>query len=357
MKQRTVAFVGNCQLGTLASLYRRILPPEDAPEVVYLPSYEAASDAQMRVVAEADIVVHQVLDFAPRIGELAASGTVHLVPHLTAFFLWPCTGHPHPSNQPHPYSDASGPYNTELGDSFLNRMLLDGVDPDEAVNRFMSTDIAAVRRADRMREIALDKQRSRDRACGYAFADFIEANFQTQYLFRSPNHPEIPLSIFLATEVFSRLGLHSKILDDLQANPPRDLFPATQTPIHPSVIACFGLTCVTPDTRYRYFDEGFFNCSEYAGRYMRYEWNPLFGEAYEQRRSGQKDAALATLRRAVERSPRSAAGHAVIGDLLAEKGLFAEAAQFARKALELDPENAHYKRRVEQIASQLAKAG
>ena len=213
MTRRTIVFVGNCQLGTLSSLYNRVVAPESDDEAVWFASYEDASPEQLRVIGEADIVVRQVQDFAPKIGDFATDAAVQLVPHVTAAFLWPCTGQAHPKNQPHRYSDASGPYSAELSDLFLNRMILDGVDPDEAVARFMAADIATLRKADRLREILMQKQRSRDLMCGYRFADFIEAHVQHERLFRSPNHPEVPLTILLATEVFGRLGVDNAILE------------------------------------------------------------------------------------------------------------------------------------------------
>jgi tetratricopeptide (TPR) repeat protein len=294
-----------------------------------------------------------VLDFAPRIGDLDTAATVHLVPHVTAAFLWPCSGRPHPKNQPHRYSDASGPYNGELGDSYLDRLILDGVPPDEAVARFMEADIAGLRNAERMQEIVLEKQRSRDAMCGYAFADFIDANFRTKKLFRSPNHPEIPLSILLASEVFGRLGVDGKIIEGMQANPPGGLFPPTETPIHPSILRHFGLNFLHVETRYRFFEEGSFTCAEFAKRYMQYEWNPLLGEGYELARNGQRDAAIEVFRRAVQRSPRSAAGRASLSDLLATRGELDEAVILAVEAHALEPQNAHYRSRLDHITSQL----
>jgi hypothetical protein len=352
VRKQTIVFVGNCQIAILADLYRRIVPNPNDDEIVYLPAYQAASEQQLRVVAGADILVRQVLDFVPRIGSLETTATVHLVPHVTAAFLWPCTGQPHPENQPHRYSDPSGPYDAELGDSFLNRLILEGVDPDEAVLRFMEADIATIRRADRMREIMLEKQRSRDLACGYRFADFIEEHFRHECLFRTPNHPEIPLTIQLATEVFGRIGVDSHVIAAMQANPPDHLFPATQAPIHPSVIAHFGLSYVDAQTGYLFHDEGRYTCAEYAGRYMRYEWNPLLGEGYEQARNGHHEAAIETLRRAVRASPRSSRGKAVLSDLLAARGLLNEALTLAQDVVELEPGNAHYRGRLAQITAQ-----
>jgi tetratricopeptide (TPR) repeat protein len=126
--------------------------------------------------------------------------------------------------------------------------------------------------------------------------------------------------------------------------------------MHPSIIAHFGLTCVNPDTRYRFFDEGRYTCAEYALRYMRYEWNPVLVEGYELARNGQTDAAIETLRRAVALSPRSAAGKSVLADQLALKGRLAEAVAIAEDAAGLEPENAHFRNRLGHLASRLRAA-
>jgi GNAT superfamily N-acetyltransferase len=352
----TTVFVGNCQVGALAALHKRIVSPIDGGETVYIANYESASPEQLRTIAEARTLVTQVLDFVPKIGDLPTGGTVHLVPHITAAFLWPCTGQPHPHNQPHRFSDASGPYNAELGDSFLNRMVLDGIDADEAVRRFMDTDIAALRHVDRVMELMLEKQRSRDEACGFRFADFIEANFRSVPLFRSPNHPGVALTLIYVAEVFARLGVESRIIEEWKARPWEDIFPATETPIHPSIARHFGLAYATPETRYRYFYEGAFTCEEYAGRYMRYTWDPLVGEGIELTMTGAHDAAIEVLRRAVVTSPRSATAHAILGDLLSVRGHLKEALSMARTAHELEPENAHFRQRLSQITEQVSAA-
>lgn len=116
------------------------------------------------------------------------------------------------------------------------------------------------------------------------------------------------------------------------------------------------MSWVNADTRYRFFDEGRFTCAEYALRYMRYEWNPLLVEGYELARNGQCDAAVETLQRAVQRSPRSAHGKSVLADQLGLKGRLAEAVAVAGEAAALDPENAHFRGRLAYLTSRLQAA-
>lgn len=183
---RRVVFVGNCQLYTLSSLYGRVVPPESGDKIAYVASYQDANPEQRRTIAEADVLVQQVLDFAPRIGSVATAATILLVPHIAGAFFWPHTGQPHPKNAPAPFLDEGGPYPAELGDSFLNRMIAAGVPAKDAVRSYLATDVATVRRVDRLQELVLDKQRARDKECGYDFADLISARFRQEQLSEAP---------------------------------------------------------------------------------------------------------------------------------------------------------------------------
>ena len=344
---RRVVFVGNCQLYTLANLYRRVAGSESDDNIAYVPSYQDADAGQRRIIAEADVLVQQVLDFAPRIGDLPTRATVHLVPHIAGAFLWPYTGQPHPKNAPAPFLDEGGPYPIELGDSFLNRMIVAGVPAEQAVPSYLSTDVAAVRRVDRLQELVLDKQRDRDLACGYGFADLISSRFRQERLFRSPNHPEVRLTMMLAGEVFARLGMAPQLIEAMVRSPPGALFPPSETPIHPSIIEHFGLECIAPDTRYRYFNEGSFTFEEFAYRYMRYEWNPDMAKAFHLFWAKQFEAAAPVFEVAVRSSPRSAAAHFVLSDLLARQGRFADAVEPARQAVRIEPANEAFRKRLD----------
>lgn len=344
---RRVVFVGNCQLDTLANLYRRVAGSESSDVVTYLPSYRDANAGQRRIIADADVLVQQVLDFAPRIGDLETHATVHLVPHVAGAFLWPYTGQPHPKNAPAPFLDEAGPYPAELGDSFLNRMIVAGVPAEQAVQTYLSTDVATVRRVDRLQEIVLDKQRDRDLACGCSFADLISARFRQERLFRSPNHPEVRLTMMLAGEVFARLGMAPQLIEEMVRSPSGALFPPSETPVHPSIIKHFGLEFIGPDTRYRYFNEGSFTFEEYAYRYMRYEWNPDMAKAFHLFWTKQFDAAVPVFEVAIRSSPGSAAAHFVLSDLLAQQGRFADAVEPARQAVQIEPQNEAFQKRLD----------
>lgn len=350
----STVFVGNCQMGALCSLYRRLLPSDSDHDVTYVASYQDATEDVRQAVANATAVVQQVLNFVPRIGDLATKAKVYLVPHASAVFLWPYAGSPHPLNRPEPTIEQSGPYNAELGDSFLNRMIAAGASPASAVADYLAADTSTVRRAERMMELHLQSQRQRDAACDMQIADRIEAQLQTTRLFRSPNHPEPAMVCWIAGEVFARMGEHPAAIARLIASQP-DALPATETPMHPAIVRHFGLTYAPPDRHYRYFDEGGFTFVEYVGRYMRYEWNALLAEGLSLLGQNQTDLAVAKLEKALPTAPRSATVRMALAEILAGSGRLRDAIEYACQAVEIEPENSAFIKRLWQLSDTLRR--
>ena len=348
----STVFVGNCQMGALCSLYRRLVPPGSDHDVTYIASYKDATDDARRVVARATVVVQQVLNFVPRIGDLATNAKVHLVPHASAAFLWPHAGNPHPLNRPEPVIEQSGPYNAELGDSFLNRLIAAGTPPSVAVAKYLAAGDATVGRAERMMELHLQNQRERDAVCDIRIADRTEALLQTTRLFRSPNHPEPAMASWIAGEVFARMGEHPAAVARL-IDSQIDALPATETPIHPAVVRHFGLTYAPPNRRYRYFEEGGFTFIEYVGRYMRYEWNTRLAESLSLLRQQPTDLAIAALEAALPAAPRSAIGRTALVEILAQRGRLQDAIEYACQAVTIEPDNGFFLKRLLQLSDSL----
>jgi hypothetical protein len=346
----TVVFVGNCQMDALAVLYRRLHAGNPDRHIVYMASYAEATDADREIVANASILVQQVLDFVPAIGDLPTRGRVYLVPHATAAFLWPFGGTPHPLNQPEPMLDPSGPYPAELGDTFLNRLIAGGIPADQAVGEYLAASVPKLRRLDRLMELHLARQRDRDTACDIPIAHRIEAQFPSVRLFSTPNHPEASLALWIARQVFGRMGEGAESIGRMLADAP-EVMPPSEMPIHPSVAEYFGLQYAAPDRRYRYFNEGRFTFAEFASRYMRYEWNAALAEGLHLLSCRQTAAGVAKLRPALDASPCSAIGHMALADALVTLGQMHEAVFHARRALEIEPANAIFARRMTEISA------
>jgi tetratricopeptide (TPR) repeat protein len=373
---RRVVFIGNCQVYSLSQLYQRFSERTSEEQIVYLPSYEDITDDRAAQVAEADVIVEQRMDVAPRadVGGIVTNAERFFVPLLAGGFLWPFAGGAHPRNVVHSFMP-TGPFNGEMGDSYLNRLIDKGTPAVEAVEQYRGLDVNSVRNLDRLYELLIDRQRSRDAACGYRIADLIEERFREEPLFRTPHHPNLPLMLHLAGQFFQHFGVSETAIKNLHERVRVAPMPETELPIHPAVARHFKLTYADAWTLYQIHEDGRFTFTEYALRYMRNEWNTDLAEgialagrdvaralskleaglernsnsakgwytyAEVLRRLGRNEEAEAAIRRAIAINPMDGRPYHGLGYNLAERGMLDEAAQAAERAVAIDPYNQHY---------------
>ena len=372
---RRVVFVGNCQVEALGQLYSRFAGRDDE-RVDYVPGYEDLTPERAATLEAADLIVEQRMDVAPRaeLDGIRAEAERLFVPLLGGGFVWPFAGAPHPRNESLWFLHG-GPYDGEIGDSWLNRVLERGEAPEDAAAAYLALDVNSVRNLDRLREIVMDRQRARDAACGYHLAEVIEEHFCDEPVFRTPHHPNLRLTLAFAEQVFARMGAEPGAVRRLRERLRVTPFPKNELPVHPSVAGHFGLRWAVPDTRYRFHDEAPQTFAEYALRYARYEWNralaegialageqpekalPLlaeglircpasaggwFGYAEALRRCGRPHEAVAAGRRGVAADPADGRQFYALGHSLAATERYAEAAEAAERAVELDPFDEHF---------------
>lgn len=340
MTSRRIAFFGNCQAFALAQLYRNHVAPLTGDTVTAVDIQNKKLDPEIvrDAVRSADHVVLQKFDFAPLLTreDLSPGTKYSLFPMMLGTFYWPYGLQDHPRNKPEPFL-AAGPYSGQLGDRFLNKMINSGVDPDEAVQRYLDHDINRATNLDRMLELNIERQKIRDGDTGYAVHKVIETSYRDEYLFIVPGHPTLRLFSLVARQCYFDLGLPESLIDDVLNAQFKTPFPRVVLPIHPGVISHFGLTFVTPETRYEHLEDGMFTFAEFAGRYMRYEWNAELREAM----SGTlpRDKALAKLEAALQRSPGSFLGWVYKAGLLLGLHRPAEAKVAAQQAIAVDPQH------------------
>jgi tetratricopeptide (TPR) repeat protein len=339
---RRFVFVGNCQLKTLADLYRSFSERPGGEEISYMPSYEQLTDERIKVLEQADLVVEQRLDFPPQveIGGITIRAERHLIPLLSGAFLWPYAGEPHPRNESSWFLPG-GPYDAEMSDSYLNRLIGKGVSPAEAVEQYLALDVNRVRHLDRVFKLMMDRQRSRDAACGYQLADLIEENFRDEPMFRTPYHPNLRLALSYFTQFFQFMGFDAASTERLHERVRITPFPKTQLPIHPAVAEHFKLKYADARTRYQIREEGRFTFAEYALRYMTYDWNPDLAEGIALA-GGDLQQALPKIEAGLQRSPTSADGWFSYAEALRRSGRTAEAETPALRAIATDPTDGRY---------------
>ena len=370
---RRIVFVGNCQVQALSQLYERFSGREE--RVVYLPSYEDLSAEAAAQIGAADVLVEQRMDVAPRaeLDGIEIRGERVFVPLLAGGFLWPFAGAPHIHNESLWFLP-NGPFDAEMGDGYLNRLLERGVPADDAVSEYLALDVNRARNLDRIMELVLDRQRARDEACGFRIAEVIEAHFRDEPVFRTPYHPNLRLTLEFAGQFFARMDVApagvARLHERLRVTP----FPKNELPVHPSVARHFGLRWATEATRYHFHDEASLTFAEFVRRYARYEWNqalaegialsgdqpekalPLLAEglirsrdsaagwfAYSEalRRVNRLPDALAAARRGAAANPESSTSLHHLGHCLLALGHFEEAAEVVERAVTLGPPDEH----------------
>jgi tetratricopeptide (TPR) repeat protein len=341
---RQIVLIGNCQMQAMAGLYKRFVAGRTGDIVQHVPSYQDLSDEHRIAIQQADVVVEQLFDQEQQVdtGALSTDAPRFFIPMVTAAFLWPFAGSPHPKNTGYPFL-AGGPYGGEASDSQLNRLILAGVEPEEAVETYANLDVSRRVKLDRLFEIVMDRQRARDEVAGYQIADIMEQHFRTEQIFLSPYHPNVRVATALASQFFAQLGAERDEIEHMRDCTRITPFPKGELPFHPSVCRHFGLDFVTPDRRYRFMNEGLFTFREYALRYMRYEWNDALEEGMHLSHIGKLAEARERLTSGVARSPLSAAGYNALGHVLNHQGAPDEALAALRRAVEIEPDAASYR--------------
>ena len=307
-----IVFLGGAATRVLARFYRSQIGSGAEARIAV-----GGTGLAARVSLEgADAVVMEVDDTGDPVppAELPSGAKIVRLPALVADFLWPYAGRPHPKNRG-PFPIPGGPYPADHGDRFLDRMMSEGVPEDEAVRRYLALDIAREGDLDRKFQARLTITRQLDRACGTTLAPLLQ-KFREAPLFASRTRPTAALLTPLTQHLFDRLGLERPDEAALRFIE----LPTTHQPLHPGVIAHFGLTYATPDATYSVIDEGEFTFEEYCRRYLNFAWNERLQRGFKRFKIDPKSA-VADLEAGLAKSPRSARGRRALEAALDAAGL------------------------------------
>lgn len=339
-----IVMIGNCQIEAMLGLYSRFAAKSFDQDILYVRSYETISAEHHRALETADIIVEQLQDFRPKgdIAGITVKAERIAVPVVHGGFLWPFAGQPHPKNPSRPFRQA-GPYGSEMSDAYLNRLIKANTPPDEAVRKYTDLDVNATVSLDRLLEISLEKQRSRDTASGFSIAPVIEQYFRREQIFLTPYHPNARVAVALAEQFFAKLGVDPADTRRMQRCLRVTPFPKDELPVHPAVARHFQLSWATPDRKYRFLDEGGFTFTEFAGRYAGCVWNESLDAGIAAARARDLPAAITLLTGALGASPSSAAGHSVLGTVFEQAGRWEEAIAPVEKSVLLSPHEATYR--------------
>lgn len=341
-----LTFIGNCQINALQGIYDRFVGRCRGDLVVYVASYANLSDQGRLAIEQADVIVEQITEFKQKVDSSGLAGRARrvLVPLVSGGFYWPLAGQPHPRN-PTPWYLKEGPFDAEYSDAYLNRLIAQNVEPDQAVDRYLKLDVNSKVNLDRVLDLILERQRERDELTGFDVASIIRAKFRNELLFRTPFHPELRITRHLAVELFRRLGVGEEPIERVQRYLTVTPFPEKVLPIHPSVVSHFGLTFIAPKHRYKHSLHGDVTFEEFAHQYVRCEWNSDVEEGIAFIRRGDHDAGFDALQRGVERYPNSCRGLEALALELQRRRRIDEAIATVQRAIELDPTKSslHYR--------------
>ena len=337
---RRIAFIGNCQLRSLASIYQTHAAKRQGEEAFYIRTEDTGGEVEK--IAGAAIVVGQLTDLGDSLSEVASQlrdKAVFRVPHAAGAFLWPQAGDGHVA--------ATGlfapRFGTDYGDRYLNRAIRRNANPAETIREYATAEFGRVFQLDRRLELAIERQASRDHQLGYDVSGIIRRHFRDEYLFRSQGHPQLRIMRHLAETLFNAMRVCNDALDSLAANLIASNLPAEPdfAPIHPAVIAHFGLSFVSSDNRFPIWDE-LDTFRDYAYRYMGLGWNLPIEQGLAAGRRGNLAEAEQLLQQGLSRSPNSARAHAELAEILFKTERPAAAIAHWQEAIRLQQSISHY---------------
>jgi hypothetical protein len=307
---KRVVFAGGVQVKALAKAYRLDVALDYDEDVYFIGADSIAREAAQKVVAAADILVTDLTTDGPTVPNgLVRVGTYHIaVPVVTADFIWPYAGGAHPRNGP-VAGLPDGPYPSGFGDTYLDSLAAEGLDEDAAVQRYLALDVAQDAGLDARLNATLEGLRALDAQTGFDLADFVSANFRTQWLFATRDRMNMPLFKHVAGRLFGQMGVGVSRIVQLTET----FFPVGTMPIHPAVLAHFGMQTPSAEYRYPMLDEGFFSFGQYCRRYWTYDFNRLLHSAIAKAATHPSEA-IPELRLALERSPESRSGLRALKD-------------------------------------------
>jgi tetratricopeptide (TPR) repeat protein len=331
-----IVFIGNCQVVALSTIYQTFVVPHTGDEVQSL-GCNATSADNLRSIETADVVVEQVFDLKQGIDldTLALRGKRVRVPVVGAPFLWPFGGSAHPESL-NRYGGYD-PFRQEMGDGYLNRLLKEGLGPEEAARRYIDADVSRLVDLDRLREITMDRQRARDAATGYRCADLIEDEIAEQQLFLTPFHPTLTVSRYIARHFLQYIGAPSSAIDRVERYMTDSFYFKFGLPIHPSVARHFGLRWADAETRYRFHDEGYLTFAEFVHRYVECRASTALPAALVAAAEQRPDAG-SLIEAALAECPESALALFALGKLRTSEGRHGEAIPILKRALECEPD-------------------
>jgi hypothetical protein len=154
------------------------------------------------------------------------------------------------------------------GDTYVQRLLKQGLPPDEVVSRYLAVDLATEIDLDNLLRGSIARLERQDRGSTVKIAAFVNDNFRSKQLFQTINHANNRLNHYMANQALEQL--------QCEAVPESALESVTEiierpSPVHPSIARHYGISYIDEDTRYPIDEVRNLTFAEYIDDYVRYE--------------------------------------------------------------------------------------
>ncbi len=262
-----VVISGTCHGDTIQKLLEQSPEYRARAQTTFVPNFQASGNRIEAAPVETllpeldgcDLLIYhnvQAYDFPSLIRRLPASSLAVEIPYITSRLYWP--SYEHKPIRLIPYGATSYiPFPCRVLNGLVEQC------PDDAAVRTTYLRMDVTRAVDMA--AVIDEQlgylRRIQQGTIFDFVGFTEANLRTRRLFHLINHPSIDYFEMMAQGILRELGIADRV--ELRPDP----FDVQQMPVHPSVIAYYGLTWCDAATRWTIFDKrvGF---EEYVDLYV-----------------------------------------------------------------------------------------
>jgi hypothetical protein len=187
------------------------------------------------------------------------------IPHLYAF--WPFHVNDPRNAVASPPLNSEGNLKYPYGDSYVLKLLREGVPPAEAVAHYVDLDVSTVVDLDKIMTGTLAGSEVADRTTDLKVADFIAENFRMHSLFQTVNHANNRLLLYMSNQVLAALGCRQ--VSDRVLERTQELKDAM--PVHPSIPRYFGARYGGETTRYPIDRIRYLTFAEYIRDYVYFE--------------------------------------------------------------------------------------
>ncbi|MCK5057134.1 MAG: hypothetical protein KAT34_10800 [Candidatus Aminicenantes bacterium] len=276
LKKKVIAVIyGNCVAQALAGILRKRIEFDRMFDITYIRSFkhptEGCTAIPLDKIKKCSLFFFQRghLQYPEFYEKLPKNCRIISFPILQFKRLWPFD-RVDPRNKPEPEKGfLFGKY--PRGDSLVMKLLRKGLTADQVFKKYMSTNIHELKNIDQIHEQETQGGRELDTKCDLPIYRYIEKNFIKERLFWLPLHPAPELLVMQTNHLLTSVGMNEldeNVKSKICKSPPLSNL---HLPIHPQVIDYFNLEWADKDTKYRYYDKGWFSFEEYLRRYIEFK--------------------------------------------------------------------------------------